>query len=152
MIRKAVSFDSERLTELAKCSKSFWGYSPEFISICNDELTHTSEQIKSDKLTYFVHLSGQHISGFYVLEKLSSTDYELDSLFIDPEFIRCGIGKQLFDHAKNEAKNFGANQLYIYSDPYADEFYISQGAIVIGKLESNSIQGRFLSRFKVEFR
>jgi len=144
MIRLTKENELEYISLLALRSKTHWGYSKEFMEACKNELTYTKEMIESEEYLFYLKESKNAIAGFYVLKKLNSNEAELEALFLDPLFIRKGFGKELFNHAKLKALDFGVNTLVIQSDPYAQDFYERAGAKLISKKESGSIPGRYL--------
>jgi GNAT superfamily N-acetyltransferase len=143
-VRCAAPTEAHFLSDLALRSKALWGYSPEFLDACRDELTYTAEQIADPERSFAVAELGGVVAGFYQLEGLSRAEPELGALFVDPAKIGRGIGRLLLRHAEREARERGAAALVIQSDPYALGFYIAEGAVVTGWRESGSIAGRFL--------
>jgi GNAT superfamily N-acetyltransferase len=63
--------------------------------------------------------------------------YELDHLWVLPEYIGQGIGKQLFNHAIERCKILNISILKIESDPNAQAFYEKMGAKKIGESHSD---------------
>jgi predicted N-acetyltransferase YhbS len=53
-----------------------------------------------------------------------------------------GIGRALFLHAVNKARELGARTLYIESDPNAEGFYLRMGANRVGVV-SGKVAGLF---------
>ncbi|VEP12806.1 conserved hypothetical protein [Hyella patelloides LEGE 07179] len=175
-IRKAQPSESEILSSLALCSKAYWGYSSKFIDACREELTYSQEDIQNNY--FFVaeidgrkcqrsisrfHLSllsrpdgtngDSHIDslliGFYALEVLSSTEIQLEALFIQPSYINQGYGRKLLEHAKVTASNLGSKVIKIQGDPNAKNFYLKVGGNLTGEIESTSIPGRYLPTFVI---
>lgn len=143
-IRAALPSDSDCLTEIAIRSKSYWGYSSDFIDLCREELSVSANNILDDSYRYNVLELDSSIVGFYALEKISKFIMELDALFVEQKFMGKGVGKSLILHAKKCAQNLGAKTIVIQSDPNAVGFYLATGAILTGEQESLSIAGRFL--------
>ncbi len=133
-ILKAQSKDAARLTEIAFRSKALWGYDPDFMEQCRDELTVNDAFIQ--KNIVYCLCSNKEIAGFYSLKKLKKTEAELEHFFIDPKFKGQGFGKKLLEHAMKTVGKTGYKNLIIQSDPNAVEFYIRQGAVQIGKRNS----------------
>lgn len=148
-IRKAKVNEYCELSEIALDSKSYWGYSAEFIQACRDELSVTPEKINSDIFDHFVYESNYEIQGFYAIEKLSQREAELEALFVRSKYIGTGIGKALMRHALIYVKSMGCTSLIIQGDPHAEYFYLAMGAERIGEQESTSISGRYLPVFKM---
>jgi GNAT superfamily N-acetyltransferase len=69
---------------------------------------------------------------------------ELDLLFIAPEAIGTGLGRQLYLWALDQARASEAQRLDILSDPFARGFYTAMGASFIEDRPSNVVPGRTL--------
>jgi GNAT superfamily N-acetyltransferase len=147
--RNALPAEAVELSELAFCSKAYWGYPVEFMQACRRELTVTPQSIAGDEILYVVAVIQQELAGFYALEDFADTQIELGALFVHPKHIGNGIGKQLITHAKAHARKLGAHSMTIQGDPHALEFYRAAGASVIGEMESGSIPGRFLPLLEI---
>jgi N-acetylglutamate synthase-like GNAT family acetyltransferase len=150
MIRPARVEEARLLSDLALRSKAHWGYSAEFIEQCREELSYSEQQLRAEHMRFFVIESAQSVAGFYALKRLSSTEIELEAMFVEPASIGQGFGRLLIDHAKSVASAMGAKRLVIQSDPYAEHFYVAAGGVVIGTRESASIPGRFLPTLVIE--
>lgn len=147
-IRRAISSEAKFLSDLALRSKAYWGYSPEFIEACRQELTYSSQDI--DKNQFFVAELNTQIIGFFALETITSTTVELEALFIDPAYINRGYGCKLINFAKSVAKDLGGEIMIIQGDPHANNFYLKVGGKFIGERESGSISGRYLPVFTLD--
>ena len=150
-LRTATTTDAHVISELALRSKAHWGYSPEFMQACHQELTHTPEQILHvDSIYVVAEAQDKTVVGFYALQRQSGSLFELDALFIEPEFIGRGIGRQLVEHAVDEARRRGGLRLQIQGDPHAQSFYLAMGGRLIGERKSGSIAGRNLPLFEID--
>lgn len=85
----------------------------------------------------------ERILGFVTLEGDPPAG-ELGMLFVDPDAIGQGVGSGLFKHIAATATQLGFHRLTIASDPFAEPFYLAQGAVRIGAVPSGSIPGRSL--------
>lgn len=141
MIIRANPSDAKRLTEIALKSKAFWGYSDELIESWREELTITSKMISSSHIFKFI--VDDRTVGFYFLNPPKEKSIELEMLFVLPEYIGNGIGKQLLQHSFKEAINLNAKTMTLLADPNAVRFYESKGFYKISQKQS-SIAGRFL--------
>ena len=129
------------LTELRLRSKAVWGYDQHFMEACRDELTITPKKVNS---SYFqIAESDGRLVGVAQIA-LKGRIAELSSLFVEPTWLRCGAGRQLFDWAKRTARDAGAAHLVIGADPHAAGFYRRMGAIDAGSVPSGSIPCRML--------
>ena len=151
MITKATIEDIATLTKIALESKAYWGYSNDLIENWKEDLTVTSMMVEEMEVFKFIETETNTIAGFYILntQKVENKNIELEFLFIHPNFIGRGIGKQLLHHAFFVGKKLGNKSMTLLADPNAASFYKSQGFTVIHKKES-SIKGRFLPIMKVE--
>ena len=143
-IRAALPQDSQPLTALALRSKAHWGYSQEFMEACRQELSQSREKVNAPQFYFFVSEIAGTITGFYALEQLFPTEFELEALFVEPDWIGRGIGRLLMEHAKAKALSLGGRLIYIQADPNAAGFYKAMGGILTSQKESASVPGRFL--------
>lgn len=147
MIIKAKLSDADKLTEIALKSKAFWGYSDELIESWREDLTVTPKMF--DDFNIYKYLVNNEIVGFYILNRANIRTGFLEFLFISPNFINQGIGKQLLDHAIEYCIGGSSAILNVLSDPNAESFYAKHGFKVIARRES-SIKGRFLPEMEFE--
>lgn len=81
----------------------------------------------------FAAIEKEEIIGFYALVQ-DGENFQLEHLWIKPAFIGGGIGRSLFHHAADQARNLGADILTIESDPNAEAFYRKMGAELVGEM------------------
>jgi len=81
---------------------------------------------------------------------IHEAEAELDHLWILPDYIGQGIGKQLFLYTAQRIQEMGYPQLVFTSDPHADGFYRKLGAQRIGDSYS-VLQNTTLAKFKFTF-
>jgi len=140
-IEQAKKTDSKTLTELTIRSKSYWNYSQKQIEAWRSELTVTDAYI-FEKSVYKLTKNNTIIAYFSYFE-LSKSSVKLESLFVEPEYIGQGIGKQLMEDLINRIKNLAYKNVLLDADPNAENFYAKLGFKVIGKRET-SIKNRYL--------
>jgi GNAT superfamily N-acetyltransferase len=133
-IREAVTGEGSELTELAVRSKAHWGYSPEFLARARPELAVSEHDIAAADV-YVALLRGRTV-GFVAVELGERP--ELTALFVEPELIGSGVGGALLEHALERARAAGVDCLVIESDPNAEPFYRSRGAVPAGYRRSPS--------------
>jgi GNAT superfamily N-acetyltransferase len=141
-IRRARPDDAGDISELAVRSKGHWGYDPEFLEACREDLALSPEEIAETAVYVFEGNDG--IAGYYRLMPMQHGAADLDALFVAPEAIGQGIGRRLWEHAVDTAAELGFRELIIQSDPHAEGFYLAMGAIRDGVLESTVSPGRML--------
>lgn len=142
-IRNAETSEAEVLTGITLRSKASWGYDADFMESCKTELTICAADI-SDSLNIIRVIEYDVVEGFYFLRIKDSTKAKLRFFFIDPPYMRQGFGKLLFEDAVSVLKEKGYKTMDIESDPYAQGFYESMGAVCIGEIPSGSISERML--------
>ena len=127
-------------------SKAFWGYDADMMAKMETVL----------RLDPQAAAEGRAIAAFQMDAPIGlaqiSTPYPADSgrsvmldlLFIAPEAIGSGLGKQLYDWALDQARMADAVSLHILSDPNARGFYTAMGASFIEDRPSKLTPGRML--------
>ena len=147
MIFKGASYDAKKLTEIALKSKAFWGYSDEQLESWREDLTITPKMF--EECNVYKYIVKDEIAGFYILNRANIRTSILEFLFVDPKFIKKGIGSKLLNHAKEYCLDGSSAIINVLSDPNAESFYAMHGFKVISKTES-SIKGRFLPEMEFE--
>jgi ribosomal protein S18 acetylase RimI-like enzyme len=148
-ILKARPEQAVALTELSLRSKALWGYDKKFIEQCREELTITTEEVVASENTILVGSEGGEIVGFVCIKEEDNGKASLEGLFIDPDHVRNGYGKKLFQEAVKIAKERNYKTLEIHSDPNAVSFYEKMGAKNVGEVPSDSIPGRMLPLYEL---
>jgi len=147
------------LSELALRSKAHWGYDAAFLDACRDELTVAVADIEQGRVA--VLEEGGLLRGFYLLRQEVGDDEtpneatpaaELELLYIDPDALRRGYGRRLWEHAVATARRRACECIVIHSDPYATGFYAAVGARIVGETPSGSIEGRMLPLLRFDMR
>ena len=52
---------------------------------------------------------------------------ELDDLFVDPDWFRCGVATAMIDHVVADARADGRREVVVTANPHAVAFYRSVG-------------------------
>ena len=130
-IRPAVVRDAQLLSTLARRAKAHWGYSADVLEGWRTELTISSADI--DTKFVFVAAVADELAGFYSLVPGESS-WDLDNLWVLPEFMHQGIGRALVTHALEIAAVRGALEISVDSDPNAEGFYLACGATRRGEV------------------
>ncbi|MFL6212327.1 MAG: GNAT family N-acetyltransferase [Blastocatellia bacterium] len=129
-IERAVPPSHQRLSEIAFAAKRHWDYPEAWIHQWRDALTITPEFIAANEV-YAASVDGQ-VVGFYALVG-SDVKVTLDHLWVLPSQIGGGIGRKLFNHAVEMARQQGATEIEIEADPNAVAFYERMGATRVGE-------------------
>src|SRR2546421_11153505 len=104
-IRKAVPSEAQILTRIAHDAKRYWGYPENCIEHGKEQLTITAEFIGANEV--YLAISEDQVAGFYAIVEIgprnanprSSGKAELEHLWVKPEHIGTGVGKELLIHA-----------------------------------------------------
>ena len=125
IIRKASAEEADELTRIAHDAKRHWGYPEHWIKHWQADLTITPQFIDANE----VHVAERNgeLLGFYALI-IRDDKAELDHMWVDPQHIGTGVGKELFIHAMQRAANRSILEVEILSDPNAQGFYKKMGA------------------------
>ena len=147
-IRKATEEESSALTQIAHDAKRHWGYPDHWIQHWQADLTISPEFISSNQV-YVAEDDGK-VVGFYAL-LIREARTELDHLWVAPDHLGQGVGKELFIHAMQKAGGENVSAVEISSDPNAEGFYQKMGARRIGE-DYSEIDGqpRVLPRLTVD--
>lgn len=132
-IRRATAEESSALTQIAQDAKRHWGYPEHWIQHWQDDLTISREYLATNPT--FVAANDDQILGFYALT-IRRDKAELDHLWVAPEHIGSGVGKELFLHAMQSAARRNVSEIEILADPNAEGFYRKMGAHRIGETVS----------------
>ena len=136
------------LSDLCLRSKAVWGYDAAFLEACRRELTLTPEEFRRTAACV-AEREGRRV-GFCQVA-IDGPDADLVKLFVEPDEIKGGCGRVLFDWAVGIARDAGARRMTIDADPGAVPFYERMGAKSVGLVPSGSIPGRLLPRLEVAF-
>ncbi len=137
-IKRAHPEHASVLTEIAISAKRHWNYPERWIEIWLSLLTISPEYISQNET--WMAVFDLKPAGFYSLHE-DSVSLWLDNLWVLPNFIGQGIGKQLFQHALERSKTLGASILKIEADPNAQSFYEKMGVRKVGE-RLNEIDGQ----------
>jgi GNAT superfamily N-acetyltransferase len=143
LLRPARAEEAAHLSELALRSKGHWGYDADFLAACRAELTIAAADVVARRVTV-AEVDGRAV-GFYTLDG-DPPVVELGQMFVDPAHIGAGVGRALWRHAVEVARDAGVTSFTIDADPYAEAFYLAMGAVRTGTVPSGSVGGRVLPR------
>lgn len=149
MIRRATAAEAALLTTIALEAKRYWGYPEHWIKHWEADLTITADFIR-DNHVYVAESDGE-VRGFYALCVTGSDAAELEHMWVTPDCIGTGIGKELFLDAMERAVALEVRGVEISADPNAAGFYERMGAKQIGEVDAPvDGQARKLPRLKIE--
>ena len=128
-IRRAVSTDSERATELARRAKAHWGYPEEWLAAWDADLKITEAAI--ERHPTFVAALDDEVVGVCQLQESDQHAF-LEHVWVDPSAHGRGVGRALVEHARSNARGVIA----IVADPHAEGFYFRLGARRVGEISA----------------
>lgn len=142
LFRPARPDEAGLLTDLAVRAKAHWGYDDNFLRGSRIQLTVLPDEVVARRVT--VAERDGTVLGFYALAGDPPDPGVLDLMFVDPDHIRHGVGTRLWTHAVATARHAGLTRFTIDSDPFAEEFYLTMGAVRTGFVPSSVRRGRVL--------
>jgi len=145
-IRRARPDEAEALTEIAHAAKRHWNYPEKWMEQWRADLTITPEFVVNNEV--FVAVVDGDIVGCCALV-VSDSLAELEHMWIDPQQMGNGVGRALFAHMTQRARQLGRAELELSADPNAEGFYKRMGAKRIGEIQADMDgQTRVLPRMK----
>jgi len=103
------------------------------ITLWAEDLTITAEFITTNPV--FVAESAGGLQGVFAVT-FDGESAELEHLWVDPDQMGAGLGRQLLSQAMELARERGARSMIIVSDPHAEDFYLHLGASRVGEVDS----------------
>jgi len=137
-IRKALPTDANALTRIAISAKRHWGYPERWMQIWIPQLTFSPQYFDDNES--WVAVEGEAPVAFYTLQERQGIAW-LENLWVQPEWMGRGIGKKLFLHAANLARQRAFTHLQLEADPNAVGFYEKMGMHRVGERRSQ-IEGQ----------
>ena len=149
-IRPARIEEAPALSQLCFRSKAVWGYDEAFMALARGVLQVGAEQIAAGDV-WVATAADRSVAGVVALGPAEQPNtLDLDKLFVEPKWIRTGVGRMLMAHAIDEARRRGAKRLTILADPNAAGFYERNGARWIGEAPSDAIPGRSVPLYEIK--
>ena len=148
LIRRVDPNEANALTQIALSAKRHWGYPERWMEIWTPQLTFTSAYFEEHE--GWVAVDNDNPIAFYTLDDQDGIAW-IENLWVTPESIGKGVGKELFIHALNLARQRGHKSLQLEADPNALGFYERMGMRVIGERNSEvDGQPRILPIMEIE--
>ncbi|MEJ8474739.1 GNAT family N-acetyltransferase [Roseibium algae] len=143
-VRRAVAGEAEAMTDLCLRSKQSNGYDDDFMALCVDELSVTSERVSKEFFIVAEHDSSALAGCASLAVKAGREGGEVKTFFVDPEWKRQGVGSLLWAEVVAQALSMKLEKLYLDADPSAVPFYQNLGFQTVGESPSGSIPGRVI--------
>ena len=125
-IHRALAEDAAALSQIAFAAKAHWGYPERWLEIWKPQLTFSSEYFEQNE-SWMAEEDGVPM-GFYTLQDKAGNAW-IENLWVSPEFIGRGIGKQLFLYAAELSRQRDYKTLQLEADPNAVGFYKKMGMV-----------------------
>ncbi|KRS12587.1 hypothetical protein XM53_10905 [Roseovarius atlanticus] len=148
-LRRPSLRDLDDLTALCLRSKAYWGYDAEFMAACVPVLTLTAAELQDTPT--ITEVEGGTFLGMVQVSNRQEGCY-LQKLFVDPAHMGAGTGRRLFTWAVQTARDMGATEMIVESDPGAVPFYTAMGCRAAGSAPSEVMPGRMLPRLVHDLR
>lgn len=132
-IERASPEQAEQLSVIAFAAKAYWNYPERWMELWRPQLTFSPQSIEANE-SWVAHSDGK-LLGFYTLRDKGGNAW-IEDLWVLPEWIGKGIGKRLFSHAVELARQRGYQLLRLEADPNAAGFYEKMGMHKIGERRS----------------
>jgi GNAT superfamily N-acetyltransferase len=129
-IRRALPKEADRLSHIALTAKRHWGYPERWMEIWAPQLTFSPDYFDENE-SWAAEVDNQPIA-FYTLRDKDKNAW-IEDLWVLPEYMGQGVGKQLFLHALSRSRGLGYRILQLEADPNAVGFYEKMGMIKIGE-------------------
>lgn len=132
-IRRALPEEAGALSQIAFAAKAYWGYPTRWMESWQPQLTFSPEYFEQNE--GWVAVMKEAPIAFYTLQEKAGNAW-IENLWVSPDFIGQGIGKELFLHAVELARQRGYKTLQLEADPNAVGFYRKMGMYQIGERHS----------------
>lgn len=129
-IQRATPEQAAQLSAIALAAKAHWGYPQRWMAMWKPQLTFQPDYF-TEYESWAAVVDGNPV-GFYTLEEKRGIAW-LENLWVTPHQIGQGVGKALFLHAVQLARQRGYQMLQLESDPNAVGFYEKMGMVKIGE-------------------
>lgn len=140
-IKIVATNDLAAINDLMRISKSYWGYDKTFVDLFMEHIGVTADYLQKNPIKLFY--DNNTLIGFFSFSLNAGNAIELDYFFLHPDYIGKGFGKKLWDACCADAKAMQLKEFVIWSDPYAEEFYLKMGCEKIGVRQSFIMPNRF---------
>lgn len=122
--------DIEALSQLAFAAKAYWGYPASWMEQWRKYFIYTPEYFAENES--WVAVCDGELAGFCTLLEKDGNAW-LENLWVKPEMMGKGIGRQLFNYVVETARSRGYQKMRLEADPHAEEFYKHMGMVKVGE-------------------
>lgn len=145
-MREGREQDFARLREIAVDAKAYWGYDRRRVEEWAEGGDFEPASLRA-RLLYVAEAQGEPI-GWAALIPRGEVGW-LEDLWVEPAWIGRGVGRLLFEHVADRARELGARRLEWEAEPHAHGFYERMGGSYVRDSEVTE-WGRVLDVLGVE--
>jgi GNAT superfamily N-acetyltransferase len=145
-VRDGREQDFARLREIAVDAKAHWGYDRAQVEDWALQGDFEPESLRG-RLVYVAEADGRAV-GWAALIPRREVGW-LEDLWVEPSWIGRGVGRLLFEHVADRARELGARRLEWEAEPNAKGFYERMGGSYVRDSEVTE-WGRVLDVLGVE--
>jgi len=131
-IRRVKLEEAETLTQIAIAAKRHWDYPEHWMELWIPQLTFSPAYFEENE-SWVAELDSEAIA-FYTLQEKDGNAW-LENIWVLPEYIGKGVGRQLFEHVVELARQRGYQALQLEAEPSAVGFYEKMGMRKIGEYQ-----------------
>jgi ribosomal protein S18 acetylase RimI-like enzyme len=129
-IQRVIPGQAIELSNIAFAAKAHWGYPERWMAMWKPQLTFSADYF--EQYESWAALSGDQPVAFYTLEERRRNGW-LENLWVLPDYMGQGVGKELFLHAVELCRQRGYSILQLEADPHAVGFYEKMGMYKVGE-------------------
>ena len=133
-IRRVLPDEAKAMSKIALSAKSHWGYPERWMEIWTPLLTFSPEYFAEHE-SWAAVINNRPVA-FYILQEKQGSAW-IEDLWVLPEYMGQGVGRQLFLDAVSRARQMGYKTLQLEADPNAVGFYEKMGMHKIGARHSD---------------
>ncbi len=126
----AAETDIDDINTVILAAKRHWGYSEELISLWLPDMVVDTKRLQIRQ--FWVVRSEVSIVGVLSLAETDTTEAELEDLWVLPDYMGMGIGRQMMTFVLGYMRQACISRLKIVAEPNAEGFYRKMGAERIG--------------------
>jgi len=132
LIRDAQPDEAYALESLQRRASDVWAEYRALLAAHPDAIAPPHLAIEEGRVRVAVDVSGL-LLGFSIVLPVEDGRCELDDLFVEPDRMRCGVGRMLVDDLATRAAAAGASYVDVIANPNALGFYARLGFEVTGQ-------------------
>jgi GNAT superfamily N-acetyltransferase len=130
LIRRVVPEEAGVLSQIAIAAKRHWNYPERWMEIWTPQLTFSPEYFEAYES--WAAEQDDILVAFHTLQVRDGIAW-IENMWVLPEYMGKGVGRQLFLHALELSRQRGCKSLRLEADPNAVGYYEKMGMSKIGE-------------------